>query len=542
MNFQAFTWPRPAGYLDVDDCFQADAPEGDPFIASQPALPQNAQDCPPFRNGVSDTMKFPDLCACLFRNMAVLACGSMILAGCGGGSSGGALSGSANGSGGSAGGSGSTCSLLSRQNWAADILDEWYLFPETLPSSLDPEPYESVQSYIDALTQTARNQGKDRYFTYLTSIAEETAYIQQGSTAGFGVRLNYLPDRLTVVEAFESSPAFAAGIDRGTDILAIGTSMDDLRSVADISAEGGTVAVAEALGPTEAGVQRVLTLSDAGGERTTTVTKAEYDLSPLSPRYGVKILNEGGRRIGYINLRTFIGTAEQQLRDAFAQFRSAGITDVVIDLRFNGGGLVRTAYLMGDLLGRGLYSSNVFAYRTYRAEKSSENETRTFQSASQSIAPTKIAFIGTASTASASELVINGMLPYLGANEALIGSNTYGKPVGQVALDRSACDDRLRVVAFQTENADRNADYYDGLLDSMEASCAATDDPDRQLGDPEEEMVARALDFLAGRSCTAIAGTGQSPQSLHGTSRSAAPMLNNRQSPNAAQLDMPGLF
>ena len=58
----------------------------------------------------------------------------------------------------------------------------------------------------------------------------------------------------------------------------------------------------------------------------------------------------------------------------------------------------------------------------------------------------------------------------------LIGANTFGKPVGQIALDRSACDDRLRVIAFATQNAKRDGDYYAGLATTVEASCSAADD------------------------------------------------------------------
>ena len=68
------------------------------------------------------------------------------------------------------------CTLRERQDWAAAQLNEWYLFPETLPASLDPTPYASVGAYVDALTATARAQGRDRYFPYVTSIAEENAY------------------------------------------------------------------------------------------------------------------------------------------------------------------------------------------------------------------------------------------------------------------------------------------------------------------------------------------------------------------------------
>jgi hypothetical protein len=155
----------------------------------------------------------------------------------------------------------------------------------------------------------------------------------------------------------------------------------------------------------------------------------------------------------------------------------------------------------------------------------------------QSVAPVKIAFIGTQSSASASELVMNAFIPYLGANAALIGTNTFGKPVGQIALDRAACDDRLRVVAFKTENAAKQGDYYDGLASKM-ATCQAADDIFRQLGDPQEASTRQALDYLAGRTCTPIS-TGLSAQSV-GTSGRRDLLVPER--PSTAQREVPGTF
>ena len=100
------------------------------------------------------------------------------------------------------------------------------------------------------------------------------------------------------------------------------------------------------------------------------------------------------------------------------------------------------------------------------------------------------------------------MAPFLGANMALIGSNTYGKPVGQIALDRPECDDRLRAVALKIENADHQGEYYGGLATTVPNTCRAGDDIGHQLGDPNEAMVSVALDFLAGRGCTAITAIG----------------------------------
>jgi carboxyl-terminal processing protease len=453
-------------------------------------------------------------------------------------------SGSMNSGGGTGGGSTPTptvngCSLTERQNWAKAQLDEWYLFPETLPASLSPAPYPTVSDYIDALTATARSQGRDRFFTYLTSIAEENAFFNSGSSAGFGIRLSYdtAAKRVIVAEAFEGTTALAAGIDRGTEILAIGTSASTMQNVSDLITSGGAQAVSDALGPSTAGTTRVLSLTGTGGTRTVTVAKADYSLDPVSSRYGAKIITDGGQQYGYVNLRTFINTADPELRAAFLSFRNAGVTNVIIDLRYNGGGLVSISELIGDLLGRARSTSDVLDYTTFRASKSSNNSTRLFQPQSQSIAPTRLAFIGTGGTASASELTINAQIPYLHANAALIGTNTYGKPVGQIAVDKAACDDRFRIIAFATENANHQGGYFAGLKGTVEASCQAADDLTHPMGDPTEASTRSALDFLEGKACTAISSSGQTAAKVRGQQELIQPLK-----PTAAQHEVPGLF
>lgn len=430
------------------------------------------------------------------------------------------------------------CTLRERQDWVAAQMREWYLFPETLPASLDPTPYATLEAYVDALTATARSQRRDRYFTYVTSIAEENAYYGSGATAGFGIRLGFdaANRRLFVTEAFEGAPALAAGIDRGAEITAIGTSAATIRSVSSILAAEGGAGLTDALGPDTPGTTRTLRISDAAGTREVTVAKADFALLPVSPRYGAKVIDDGGRQVGYLNLRTFISTADPELRRAFAQFRAAGITEVIVDLRYNGGGLINTAELMGDLLGRDRAASEVFSYTVFRPEKAENNETRFFQPQPESIAPTRIAFIGTGGTASASELLINAFAPYLRTRAGLIGTNTYGKPVGQIGLDRPACDDRLRVIALATQNADRQGGYFNGLAGTVEASCQASDDLAFPLGDPRESSVARALDFLAGRGCTRI-GTDAVAASAGGRR-----LLLTPERPDTAQRETPGLF
>lgn len=474
------------------------------------------------------------------RIALTLACSAMVVSCGGGGTSGNVIGGSPTPTPSSTptpSPTSSTCSLDSRKDWALDQLQEWYLFPTLLDTSVNKAAHSTLQSYIDALVAPARAQSRDRYFTYITSIEEENAFYSQGESAGFGIRLGYNSSarRAFVIEAFEGAPALGQNIDRGAELLEIGTSSTNMQTVNSLMAVSGPQGVIDALGPDTAGTTRVIRLRDSSGiDRTVTLTKTLYDLDPVSDRYGFTIINDGGKKVGYINLRTFISTAEPDLIAGYQSLLNAGVTELVIDLRYNGGGLIWVAELMGDLMGRGR-AGQVFDRVTFRDSKSSNNSTYLFDPHPESIQPTKIAFITTRGTASASELVINAMQPYLPDTDiALIGTNTYGKPVGQIAQDRAACDDRLRIVALRTENADGNADYYTGLASTIPNRCSAFDDISAQFGDPSENMLSVALDFLRGgtAACTPFSATTQA----------AGREFLQRENPNTAQRNVPGIF
>jgi carboxyl-terminal processing protease len=439
------------------------------------------------------------------------------------------------------------CSLSSRQSFALRSLNEWYLFPGDLNTAANPASFTNLPDYVDALTAPARASNKDRFFTYVTSINEENAFFSSGASAGFGVRLGMNgANRLFISEAFEGAPALAAGIDRGTEIVGIGNDVSSIRTVTDIIATSGSQGLTDALGPSTPGTARALRVIDPGTTtpRTVTVTKADYSLTPVSNRYGTRIIDDSGRKIGYINLRTFISSADAPLRSAFASFRAAGVTQIIVDFRYNGGGLVSIADVMGDLMGQGR-SGQTWSQLLYRSEKSSSNTRHNFAPTGDSIAPTRIAFIGMGGTASASELVMFAALPYLGNNVALVGSNTYGKPVGQIALDLAACDDRLRVVSFGLANASGAANYYNGIAPVMPNSCAASDDVTFPLGDPREASIRTAIDFLNGRACTPItagSSSGAAQAGLGGAKPTSQMQLLSPTDPSAAQHQVPGMF
>jgi phage gpG-like protein len=193
----------------------------------------------------------------------------------------------------------------------------------------------------------------------------------------------------------------------------------------------------------------------------------------------------------------------------------------------------------------------VWSRTVLRASKSSENSTRLFRTETNALAPNRIAVIGTADTASASELVTNSLIPYYGNNIALVGSNTSGKPVGQFGFDLESCDLRIRAVTFQTLNAAGQGDYFNGLASVMPNTCRAGDDLSRPFGDPREASIAAALDFLAGRACTPITGSAGSTAAASGLTPAQRTRIGldlpkrrplETDTPNAAQREMPGLF
>ena len=233
-------------------------------------------------------------------------------------------------------------------------------------------------------------------------------------------------------------------------------------------------------------------------------TKAVVTILPV-PAGGARILalpSNPAVPVGYLSLRTFTTTAEAPLREAYADFRAQGIEYFIVDLRYNGGGLVRIAELIGDLNGGARGDSDVFLQTLFNSAKSGQNSVRRFNPQPESVAPVRIAFITTGLTASASEIVINSLAPW--TEVAIVGDDTLGKPVGQSGFDISGCDLRLRLISFRFTNAKDVGDYYEGLAGTLPFACRADDDLMQEPGDAAEGSTAEALSWLGTGACSEV--------------------------------------
>jgi carboxyl-terminal processing protease len=416
------------------------------------------------------------------RTLIAMLAGVGVLAGCGGGSG------------------ARQCSAEEEKAFVLQTTRDWYLFPETLPDAIDPDAFADAASLLNELTRTAREQGRDRFFSYVTTRADDEANFA-GELTRFGFQYRLREQRLFLEQVLQPGPAAQAGLRRGDEIVAV-DALDGrgYRSIAELLAEDPSLNAA--FGPNTGDVTRSLRVVQNGDTRELTLVKATFTVDPVPDGEGVRILPLAGTAgVGYLNLLDFSSPAPDELRAAFASFRQAGVSDLIIDLRYNTGGLLSVAYDFADLLGAGL-RDELFIAMQFNPQRADNNTEHRFVPGDRSVMPARIAFITTGSTASASETMINGLLPYV--QVAIIGTDTFGKPVGQAGFDQRGCDLRLRLETFRLVNADGQTDYFDGLAAQLDNACAADDDIDHAQGDPLEASTAAALDWLASGRCEPI--------------------------------------
>lgn len=416
----------------------------------------------------------------------------VVLAGCSGGGSG---SDSTSGA--------LACSVSAQKLAVAELMQEWYLFndePEQQQAyaTLDLDAFATAEALLESLLY--RPERFDRNFSFLTTAAADQQFFGEGQFVGFGFGSKFadapLDTDLRLTQVIAGSPAAQNGFERGQQLVAI-----DGRSVAEIAAAEGLSA---ALGPADVGVERTFSLRRADGTQfDVSLAKA---LVTIDPVVRVDTFDVGGLRVGYVDFRTFVSTADAELEQAFATFEADGVAAVVIDLRYNGGGLVRTAELLADLIGGFSADGRTLSQTLHNSAKQSLDTVTPFLRRANSLSLLQqVVFITTPSSASASELVINALEPHTVVR--LVGAPTFGKPVGQSALRYCGGERLLRAVTFETVNALGEGGYYDGLL----VDCPAADDLGQALGDPVEASLASALRLIETGSCAAIGGITTKP-------------------------------
>jgi hypothetical protein len=205
--------------------------------------------------------------------------------------------------------------------------------------------------------------------------------------------------------------------------------------------------------------------------------------------------NARASKVGFLVLKDFITQAEAPLAAAFNDFRAAGARDVILDLRYNGGGRISTATMLASLVAGITHDQSVFADLKFNTQHATQNTS--YRLASQATGFDRVVVLTGARTCSASELVVNGLKPYV--QVVTVGGQTCGKPFGFVPV--TSCSSTFTAVNFESFNASGQGGYYNGIA----ATCPAKDDFNGQLGDPAEALTAVASGYLQNNSCPAVA-------------------------------------
>ena len=428
---------------------------------------------------------------------ALLLLAIALVGGCGEGGTG-ATPGGGGGGGGAGDGSGAplepsgaACELAPMREWVEASLLDYYLFADRV-QRVRLTDYGSDSAVLEAL----RVDPPDRY-SYLGDEREYDAYFEEGRTFGFGWRfVRTDADTLLFSHVAPGSPVDRAGVKRGDRLLAIdGVALADFLALPEEERD-------RRLGLPGTPVTLALTLEGAdGARRTVSVRSEEHAVVTVADS---DIVEHAGARVGYLHLTGFLETSNAELDASLDAFAAAGVDELVLDLRHNGGGRVDVAAELAGALGGDAVAGETFARFRHNDRYALFDVDIDFGDALAPLDLARVLVLTSADTCSASELVINALTaPFI--EVVTIGEATCGKPFGTSPERR--CGRVLNALEVRFANAAGGGDYVDGLP----ADCPVADDPRSVQGRPGDPLYDRALAFVAGRGCDVLAGRAQRP-------------------------------
>ncbi len=357
---------------------------------------------------------------------------------------------------------------LGLKHFVQDTMNAWYLWNEDLPS-VNVDDFASADELLDALRNPL-----DKW-SYIEKADDYDAYFNKGQYEGYGFRMAVdAENQLRVAFAYKDSPFFREGIDRSWTISKInGKSVQSL--IADTT-----------LNKAFDNATNTFELVDTAGHAITkSISKSTVGINSVLYR---NVYQAGDSKVGYLVFNNFLQTSFPELREAFRDFQQQGIRDLVLDLRYNGGGRVNVAsYIASNIVGNRGNGRN-FVEFVYNKDKSTQNEYAKFPTPDYPLNLDRLFVITSDNTASSSELVINGLKPFM--DVILIGDDTYGKPVGSFPFQYEGYS--FSPISFKTANDNGEGEYFDGLP----ANAYIEDDLNHAFGNPQESRLKEALYYI----------------------------------------------
>lgn len=408
-------------------------------------------------------------------------------------------------------------SIETEKSWVRSFMDETYLWYKDIPAvnaanytleSNGNNVIQTLDAYFKALkTKNTTPSGKlvDQFsFTVATA---DLLNQQSGVSSGYGFRRSVIsstpPRMIRVLYVEQGSPAQLGGLLRGDTITSIdGVDINDMTTAGIATLNAGLVPSVVSK-TTSFG----LLAPNASAPRVVTITSSQS--VAVTPVALSTVISAGANTVGYLVLNSFgVVSAERQLIDAVTLFKNANVNELVLDLRYNGGGYLDLASELAWMIGDPTLAGKTFEKLTCNDKNplSLCNTTNAFHQTTLgfSVAPgqalpqlrlKRVFVLTTGSTCSASESVVNSLSPFV--QVVRIGNTTCGKPYGFSYKDN--CGTSYAAMQFKGVNALGFGDYADGFA----PSCPVADDLTRQRGDPAELMLAGALTYMRTSACPA---------------------------------------
>ncbi|TVZ09443.1 C-terminal processing protease CtpA/Prc [Cellulophaga sp. RHA_52] len=429
-------------------------------------------------------------------------------------------------------------------------LNHWYFWQEDVPNLADTkdDDQDSFYTYLNSIKITGdaktteealfnsliyKPDVVDDFSWFIEDVDEQLASFNgisttYGITRGPLVRVGATDNVVQVIGSVAAgSPAEAAGLKRG-DIIS--------------KVDGEVMTIDNYLIVNKLYTQESVTLGLATVSETDALTQTEEKsltaaTLSINPVHHTSVIEEGGRKIGYLVYEGFRGTYNGELNDAFGELKAAGVNELILDFRYNGGGSVLSSALLASMIyGEATAETNtvsgeVFAELKYNAKRDANNSsvypffedvflydktTGAYSGATDMnrlTGITRLYVLGTERTASASEMIINGLRPYI--NVKVIGEKTTGKNEGSITVvdapgnsntePYTDLDNRstkhtvgMQPIVFQIYNANNESDYTNGFVPDVEVKEYEYYKNIKPFGDTNEVLLRAALDDMLG--------------------------------------------
>ncbi|MCK5170445.1 MAG: hypothetical protein KAQ75_11255 [Bacteroidales bacterium] len=323
------------------------------------------------------------------------------------------------------------------------LMNQWYYWKDSI-SDVDPDDYTNPNDLLEAM----RFEPRDKW-SYITTKAEHLQYYEEGTYVGYG--FGYAPDsdgNVRITFLFDDSDLNDFGIQRGWIIKKInGNIIDENSNLSDL------------LGANEIGVSNTMEFESPTSEIVSeTFLKKLVTMNTVG---NASIIEEGTNKVGYFVFKSFIGPSKDELTSLFIDFKAEGVNELVIDLRYNGGGRMDVVTHLAGLIIPDNVNGELFVKYLHNSDRSDQDYSANFEQDPNSLELNKVYFIAGKGSASASEVIINSLDPYIDAY--IVGDDTYGKPVGMYSFSSNISDLVYAPISFKLVNALDYGGYYDGL-------------------------------------------------------------------------------